>query len=151
MRVQSSHLVAAIDMNAPIDLENPSASVKVYELRRGVVQDIAKIRLNVRSGGNYAHPFEGFPIEIIKEGTGMQTRYSAMPCVAQKGPIHTDEGVMRAILTSYPDVFTLHKMPTMDEVLATRQEWQDELAAKAVVSRGGRSAQALAASMSARR
>lgn len=152
LRVQSTHLVAAVDMNAPIDPENPAASVKVYELKRGVVKDIAGFRTNPRSGGNYSHPFEGFPLEITKEGQGMQTRYSALPCAAQKGPIHPDEGVMRAILSTFPDVFALTRLPTLDEVEAIRQEWQDEIAAKSALLRGGgRSAQAMAASLSARR
>ena len=67
------------------DLDNYTYEVKYAVVAKTVIQSI----LNVLAGGGYdfLHPENGHGVIIIRDGDGLQTRYSALPT---KDPIPVD-------------------------------------------------------------
>lgn len=129
---QHSPLALALDLGPKgdrvITAENAANFLRVMDVKRSIHTALTAMRGNAVTGGDYAHPLRGFPVNIEKTDGPQGVRYAVTALRDQRGPIVAPE-TLRAFADALPSFDNLLAVPTYEETAAILDEWRADVAA----------------------
>lgn len=101
--------------NRPIDPERIAAAVKMIEIGPGVYRDIVALFKNPMAKGNVLyHPVMGFPIDIVKTGSGKDTKYTLVSYAHLQGYVGGSRESALAAVKALPDLDAMAEVPSVE-------------------------------------